>query len=1101
MKRSVKICCFVLGLIVLFPTGLLAQERTLIRGTVHDGENFPLTQTAVIERDKDNRILSSAVADIDGNFSINMFSPNNPLSFRYVGYKEKTIVPGKNRVLKIIMEESTTEFEEVVVTAKAPTNLGGLIISDRDKSMAISRISTDDIQGVHAASIDDALQGRLSGVDIVGSTGNPGGGMSIRIRGLSSINGDNNPLIVVDGIPVESSVGANASGFDFSTATEEEFSQMLNIPPSDIQDIVVLKDAAAAAIYGSRGANGVLLITTKRGTISPPRIEFQTTMTMSRQPKHLPTLSGYEYATLIGEAMFNAGRTNFNSTNYPEFAYDPNNPEYYYNYSQDTDWVDALTQNGFTQDYNLSLSGGSRKVRYRFSVGYWDETGITIGTGFQRLNTRANLNYSVSDKLRFVADIAYTHSQRQRNLIPEGENYSKGDLRDKAYVKMPNQSIYYYNEFGQQTSQYFTPYNNIQGVFPGVYNPIAVANDGKNDVISDNALPKFSLIFDPNSQWQFTFDVGFEIAGNKTEQYLPQTATGLLWNNSSTNWASDRDDDSFVVQTYSRIRYMPQFKDHKKHNLIALVGMNTYDKQGNTFVESSSNLASSYLQDPAVASRVYPSGNISSSFSQQRQLSVFANLNYTLLDRYIIYGSARVDGDSRFGENYRYGIFPAISGRYRISGESFMQGIKWLDELSVRASWGVNGTPPKHDYMYYSRYNNYDYNYMGNAATYPSSIALDNLRWERSTQRNIGLNFIGFGDRVNMEFEYYTKETKDGIGETALPSTSGFSKMTMNLNTVENRGWELNVQTTPYTGKDWKVDFSFNVSRSQNYLRKLSDYSSTESGTWQGNGSYLIRLELDQPYGSFYGYQYDGVYLNEQQTYARDRAGNIIYTMGEDGMLTPVRMKFNYPTVGYDFQPGDARYVDINRDGNINLQDVVYLGDYNPLFFGGFGPTIRYKSFSLNGWFYFRYGNDVINMTRMSMEKMYNFDNQSTATLKRFRDTYPEGSESQAPADLLPRALYGMGYNYLGSDRFVEDGSFLRWKTLTLRYNVPKKSINSFGLNELSVWLTMQNLYTWTNYTGQDPEVSIGGSLDKVGRDYSQAPRPYQFTFGLRTVF
>ena len=1102
MKSTTNICCFILGLLLLFPFKLSAQqEKVLIMGVVSDTEGYAMIQASIIERSKDNRTLSSAVTDIDGNFSINMVDPNNQLVFKYLGYKEKVVVPGKNRNLKVVMEESSATLGEVVITAQATQDMGGLAIRERDLSMAISKISAEELEGVHAASIDDALQGRLSGVDIVGSTGNPGGGMSIRIRGLSSINGDNQPLIVVDGIPVENSVGATSSGFDFSTATEEEFSQMLNIPPSDIQDIVVLKDAAAAAVYGSRGANGVLLITTKRGRISPPRIEFSSTFTLNKKPNPLPTLSGYEYSTLMAEAMHNAGRM-MTAAGYPTFAYDPNDPENYYNYSQDTDWVGALQQDGFAQDYNLAVSGGSRKVRYRFSTGYWDETGTTIGTGFKRLNTRTNLNYQVSDKLRFVADIAYTHSTRERNVIPEAgqkDNYSKGDLSSKAYIKMPNQSIYYINQYGEQTSQYFTPNSNSQGTYPNVYNPVAMAKDGRNNVTSDNALPKFSLYYDPNPQWQFSFDIGFEIANNKTEIYIPQTATGLYWNNSTTNWAQDRDDDNFIVQTYTNVRWMPL--NTEKHRVIALARFSTYDNQGNTYIEESSNLPSAYLQDPSVGSRVYPSGRVEAAYSQQRQLSLLFNVNYTLLDRYIIYGSIRTDGDSRFGKDYRYGYFPAISGRYRISGEPFMKNIKWISELSLRASYGVNGTPPKDNYMYQGRYSNYSYGYMGNPATYPTSIELENLRWERSTQVNYGLNLELFDGRINIEAEYFTKETKDGIGDSSLPSTSGYSKAKMNLNTVENQGWELSVISTPFRNKDWKVDFNFNVSRSQNYLRKLSDYSDTESGTWQSNGSYLIRLELDQPYGSFYGYQYDGVYLNKSQTYAKDKKGNVIYTMGENGTLEPVQMTFNYPSVGYIFQPGDARYVDINNDGNINLQDVVYLGDYNPLFFGGFGPTVRYKNLSVAGWFYFRYGNDVINKTRMDMEKMYNFDNQSKSVLRRFRTEYPEGTEASAPSDLLPRALYQDGYNYLGSDRFVEDGSFLKWKTLTLRYYCPKNVIKSIGLSDLNFWFTMSNIYTWTNYTGQDPEVSIAGKLDKVGRDESQAPRPRQYTFGFNFAF
>lgn len=1095
MKNATYIFCFVLGLQLLFSAPIQAQEKTIISGTISDNTGEPLVGATVIERDKDNRTLSSAITDFNGNFNISVKNENNKLIFRYVGFTEKSLIPGTRRVLKIVLEEDKRNLQEVTVMAKGQRNLGGLNIDDRDLSMAISKISTDELEGVHASSIDDALQGRLSGVDIVGGTGNPGGGMSIRIRGLSSLNGNNEPLIVVDGIPLETNVGSS-SNFDFSTATEEEFSQMLNIPPSDIQDIVVLKDAAAAAIYGSRAANGVLMITTKRGSIRPPKIDFQTTFTLNSRRKELPTLSGYEYVTLVNEAMFNAGRV-LNTASYPEFAYDPNNPEYYYNYSNNTNWVDALTKKGYTQDYNLSLSGGSSKVRYRFSAGYWDETGTTIGNGFQRLNTRANLNYTVSDKLRFVADIAYTHSTTQGNFIPEASNYIKGDLLSKAYIKMPNQGIYYRNMYGELTDQYFTPYTNIQGTFPNTYNPVAMANDSRVDKTSDSATPKFSLIYDITQQLQFSFDMGLSINNNKAQLYLPQTASGLYWNNSSTNWASDRDDDSFTVQSYTKLRWIPKFKDEKIHRLIGLVGLNTYDSQGNSYYTASSNLPSTMLQDPSIASRVYPSGAISSGFSQSRQLSAYANINYTFLDRYIIYGSIRTDGDSKFGKNYRYGWFPAISGRYRISGEKFMKNLKFINDLSIRASWGLNGNPPRSNYMFYSMYSNYDWSYLGNTATYPASISLDNLHWEISSQKNLGLNLVAFKERLNVEFEYYVKTSIDGIGNSALPSTSGFDGATMNLNTVENIGWEFSIQSNLYKDNDWKVDLNFNVARSQNYLRKLSEYAGTESGSWQSNGSYLTRNVLNQPYGSFYGYMYDGVYLNSEQTIAVDKQSKQIFTMDANGQMVPVYMKFNYPSIGYQFQPGDARYVDVNKDGNINLQDVVYIGDFNPLFTGGFGPTIKYKNLSVSAWFHFRYGNDIINATRMNMEKMYNFDNQSVSVLRRFTTPFEPGTESNAPADLLPRALYQSGYNWLGSDRFVEDGSFLRWKTGTVRYNFSKKLAKSLQVEDMNLWFTMQNIYIWTNYTGQDPEVS---DSDR-GYDNSRTPRPYQYTMGLKIGF
>jgi TonB-linked SusC/RagA family outer membrane protein len=1071
-----------------------AQQKALVRGTVISSQDkLPLIQASVVEMNKDNRIVSSTVTNLDGNFSLNVTDTQNKLVITYLGFKKKEVPIGSNTAIKIAMDEDTQTLSEVVITAKPRSTVGNLQIDDRDISMSIVKLSAGEIADLHVASIDEAMQGRMAGVDIVSNAGDPGSGMSIRIRGTTSINGNNQPMIVVDGIPLETEIGAD---FDFGTATEEEFSQLLNVAPADIKDIVVLKDAAATAIWGSKAANGVLQITTQRGGISPPKVTFRSTFSVSPEPRSVPTLTGDEYSTLILESTLNAGKI-LDPLEYPQYAYDPNNPEYYYNYSNNTDWVKAVSQTGYSQDYNLSVRGGSQKVRYSFSTGYYDSKGNTIETGLQRINTRMNLDYFVSDKLRFSADIAYTHSNNQRNFVPDDAKEEK-DVRAHAYKKMPNQSIYYFNERGEQTPLYFTPVSNPQGSYPSVFNPVAMARDGEFNIISEKIIPHLNLAYMPSLTWRYTFDVAFDAGNNKKKKFLPQTATGLPWWNNQTNWTSDTDDESFVVQTFNKVFFTPQMSDETRHRLIGLVGVNTYDRSSYTYYAASSNLASPILKDPSIESRIYPSGEIKSEFGQQRTLSAYANMNYTFLDRYTIFGNLAVNGDSRFGENYRYGLFPAVSGRYRISGESFMKDRTWLDDFSLRASWGMTGKTPKYDYLYYSRYNTYNYTYMGQSATYPNNPELRELRWEECFTNNFGLNFVALDYKLNIEYDYYVRSTRNQYMENMdIPTSSGFSKMNMNFGTLENRGWELSINYTPVRTKDLNINLAFNLARNENKIMEISEYAALSSGNWDTNGQYLSRVLLNQPVGSFYGYLYDGVYLNKEQTIAKDKNGKPIYTVDDQGRSVPTYMRFGYPVADYEFQPGDARYKDINHDGNINYQDIVYLGDYNPLFTGGLTPSVKFKEFSLNTVFYFRYGNDIINMARMEMENMYNYDNQSKSVLKRFRREYAD--EAAAPADLLPRALSGAGYNWLASDRFVEDGSFLRWKSVTFRYNFKKKWISRYNLSELYLYFTMQNLYVWTNYTGQDPEVSITG--DKPGKDYARTPVPKSYTFGINLSF
>lgn len=1091
MKQITRKLGLLCGLLILSMASLFAQEKTLVRGKVISAQDKePLISASIVEMDKDNRVVASTVTNLDGDFSLFVNDTKNRLVVSYISYRKKEIQIGANTNMKIELDEDNM-LSEVVVSARPQRRIGDLTIDERDISMSIARLDASEISDLHVASIDQAIQGRLAGVDVVANTGDPGSGMSIRIRGTTSINGNNQPLIVVDGIPMETEIGAD---FDFSTATEEEFSQLLNVAPADIKDIVVLKDAAATAIWGSKAANGVLQITTQRGTVSPPKVTLRITGTLKPEPDAIPTLIGDQYSTMILESHLNAGKV-LDPLGSPAFGYDPNNPLYYYNYSNNTDWVGAVSQTGYSQDYTLSVRGGTNKVRYSFSAGFYDDQGNTVGTNYQRLNTRMNLDYYVSDKLMFRADMAYTHSNTKRNN-PTGNE--KSDVRSHAYTKMPNQSIYYINEYGVETPLYFTPINNPQGSYPTVFNPLAMANEGIFDIVGDAIAPKLTLEYRPSMNWRYTFDVSFQASNNKTKKFLPQSATGLVWSDNRTNTASESDDESFTIQTFNKIFFTPQFEDPFKHRLILVGGVNTYDRSSYSYGAYTTNLASMLLTDTSIPSRVYPSGSGYSSFGQQRTISAYFNANYTYLDRYTIYGNVKVDGDSRFGKNHRYGVFPAISGRYRLSGESFMKGLTWLDDFSFRGSWGIAGKSPKYDYMYQNNYGTYSWGYTGEGATFSNNLELRELRWENSYQTDLGINFVALDYKLNLEVDYYIRETKNQfMNNIAIPTSSGYRTMSLNYGTLENRGWEVNLNYTPIRKKDLNVNFAFNIARSENKVTKISEYAALYSGSWDVNGSYLSRVLLNQPEGSFYGYRYDGVYLNQDQTIALDKNGNRIYSVDQKGNSVPVYMRFGYPTVDYQFQPGDARYVDINNDGNINYQDIVYLGDYNPLFHGGLTPSIKWKQLSLNTVFHYRYGNDVINMTRMQLESMYNYDNQSKAVLKRFRQPYED--PSTAPQDLLPRALYNSGYNWLASDRFVEDGSFLRWKSLTLRYNFKSDQIRKYNLSELYVYLTIQNLYVWTDYTGQDPEVTISGSTP--GRDYSRAPIPKSYTLGINLSF
>ena len=1084
------------------------QTKVVIRGVVTAAiDKLPLPGANVLLVNKDGRVVGNAVTDMDGNYSMRVETrAGDNLVATYIGMKKATIPVKGKMTINIVMQDETVMLEGATIVGNKRVNNGMMDVSERDLTTAMSRISMSDLEdGMTAPSVEDALQGRIAGMDIAASSGDPGAGMSIRIRGTTSMTGSSQPLIVVDGFPYDVSVDDD---FDFATADEEEYSQLLNVAPDDIKEITVLKDAAATALYGAKAANGVLMITTKRGTVSKPRISYTFKGTVISRPHGIETLSGDEYTTLIQEALMNSGKI-YDPTADPEFAYDVNQPYYFYNYGANTNWYDEVTRTGFSQDHTASISGGGDKAQYRASIGYYNANSVVIGTGLDRINARLNVDYNISKQLKFSASMAYTRTDDRKNYI---SYFSTGqNATSMAFTRMPNMSVYEYNEIGLWTGNFFTPEESPQGKWNpssssgGVYNPVAMAKDGYFQTLSNNVVSNLSLIWRPLAWMRYQSDFSLNVSNNKKNAFLPQTATGRPWNEATVNRADDRDGEAFTIYTMNKVIFTPDLG--KKHSFQGLLALTTSDKRSTNFRLTGGNLASPYLKDPSIPSRVTGASYLTSSttLQQERSVGMMGSIQYSLLDRYIVNTTVRYDGNSRFGKENRWGLFPSVSLRWRLSGEPFMKPWKkWLNELSLRASYGLNGSSPKtnNNYTHISLYDSYEYSYLGETGVYPANLELSNLKWQTTTQVNFGMNFAAFKNRLNIDVEVYQKRSKDQYSQNlSLPSTTGFTKADVNSGSMENKGFELSVNTVPYRSKAWNISFNINLARNINSILDVPDQYPMQKGVLTTNGQYVRRFELGQPIGAIYGFRYKGVYLNDDQTIARDANGNKIYSYDASGKRTPVQMRFAYPTIDYQFKAGDAIYEDINHDGNIDYQDVVYLGNANPILTGGFGPNIRYKSVSVSAFFNFRYGNKVINKMGMSLQNMASYNNQSKAVLRRWRHPYED--EATAPTDLLPRAVYGSknAYNYLGSDRFVEDGSFLRFKTLTVKYTFDKKQLKNTFLQSCQIWTTLSNLYVWTNYSGMDPEIALTGGAFKMGEDNSRIPRSFTATLGMSVTF
>ncbi len=1086
---------------VLFSSILnnVSAQEVSVQGKITDPDNKPIHGVTVAEVDADGRTIKADRTDVDGNFSLKVLNTKHKLSISHISFKTIDLSIGTRTVFNQTLQSSSRELSDVVIVSQRKADNGMVPIAERNLTTSQSHISAKELEEMQASSIDQALQGRLPGVDITASSGDPGAGLQIKIRGTSSINGNTTPLIVVDGLPYATSI---PSDFNFGTADEVGYAQLINIAPSDINDISILKDAAATAVWGSQAANGVVVITTKRGRVGKPTLTYTFKGSVTKQPAPLPVLNGDQYSTLIPEEFQNPTGTPLPQST-KEFQYDPNDPYWFHNYSNNTDWLGAITRLGFTQDHTLSMQGGGEKARYFASMDYFNQKGTTIGTNLDRVTTRINLDYIVSEKIKFRSDISYSYTNNDRNY---GTN-----LRDVAYRKMPNMSIYEYDEFGNNSGNYFTPFSNIQGSYQGLdnkgkiigtVNPVAMANLATNNIISQRVTPHFNLNYSIlKNILQATFDVQFDINNTKNKTFLPQTATGRLTTEPLVNLAYDGDVDGINVQTKTNLVYTPQFKN-PKHSLVSFLSFNTYDNRNTSHEERTSNTASSILQDPTSPSRTTGTfSNLQANQSQTRSLGLLLSAQYGFNDKYIINAGIRGDANSRFSPSNRYGLFPSISGRWRISGEKAIKRIKFIDDLSLRLSYGQSGNAPKYDYSYFSFYNalitngtnaGSAFSYLGQGGVYPQSPALDNLTWETIIGKNLGLDLQMFNKRVTFTLDFYKNTTKDLFfyGLT-IPSFTGFNNIDQNIGSLDNQGFELGLNTTPYRSKNWQLDINFNIASNQNIITKISPLYPSTKGDITQNGQYQSFLKVGNPFGSFYGFKFNGVYKDLASTIATDGKGAPI--VGPNGQ--PVYMKFNYPSIGYTFQPGDAIYEDVNHDGNINYQDVVYLGNSNPKFTGGFGTSATYKgNWKLTAFFNYRYKYDIINGTKLTTTNMYGFDNQSTAVLRRW--------QKLGDVTDIPRALYRNGYNWLGSDRYVEDASFLRFRTLTLRYTAPKKLSDKLKLKNLSGYVTVENIYVWTNYTGQDPEVTVSGSDPfRVARDDSYTPPAKTFTLGLTASF
>ena len=1067
----------------------------IISGTVNDSYGAVIGAN-VVEIDAANRIQASAVTDINGNFSFKLKNPKDKIRFSYVGYK--TVTKPINQLKYNITMSDEEQLDEVVVVSKKRAQGSGLAIPVDEISTARESINMSEFEGLSITTVDEALQGRIAGLDIVANSGNLGSGTSMRLRGVSSINGSSEPLIVVDGNVWET----NVNDFDFSSANEEKFAELLNVNPEDIESISVLKDAAATAIWGSQGSNGVIEIKTKRGTRGATRATYSFRLTGTYQPNGYKMLNGDEYTMLLKEEYFNPSMSDA-SSNIPEINYNPSFPEYEM-YNNNTDWLKEVKQVGWRQNHYLALSGGGEKAHFRIGAGYDHETGSIIMQQLDRFTSRVNLDYFVSDRIKIETNIALTYTKNRKN---------NGDLLSIAYTRMPNLSIYEQDRFGNDLDEYYSMLPTVSSQLRDQLNkanPVALAHEAKSHETSYNIEPEFKLRYNllglsaMQTQLAYEGKVVFNIFNRYEDTFMPLSLSTTGWNDTEgkqSNRTTANSSKSFGVTTTHTLTFTPAFKNKDHSMMMMLRGQLTSGKS------NSQNTVEWGLPSGSIISPSAPGiiDGIGTGSGQWRSIYFTYSAHYAYKGKYIADFSVRRDGSTKFGSDQRWGNFPAFSIRWNIHKEPFMaEHLPWISTLSVRPGWGIVGKQPGAEYLYFSKYANGN-GYMNERSIYPQNIQLKNLKWEQKETFNIGVDYGFFNERITGNVEFYRQYTTDLLmGNRGLPTSSGYSSLSyQNVGDMKNVGWEFNINGNRIirAGK-FSVDFNVTFANNRNEITAMDEtcLASLNHEFNRSNGSYLSRVELQTAMGSIYGFRYKGVYQYSDYSpeeikgvsgpnapVARDKDGNVI--LDENNMTKP--MMFCAGSVNYEFRGGDAMYEDINHDGQINELDIVYLGSSLPKFTGGFGFKLNFGRLTWNNQFNFRYGNKIINAARMEVEKMYDNNNQSRAVNWRWR---VEGDVTE-----IPRALRQTGYNWLGSDRFVEDGSFIRLNYSQLSYSLNQKIIKRLGLQQVSFYVSANNLFCLTKYSGADPEVGYGSM--GVVTDGAKTPRSKSFTGGITIMF
>lgn len=1035
MKLNIKFF-LIFFLITVF---CATAQKKVISGIVTDNENQPLPGVTVIVEGKS----IGATTNFEGQYSIELDDDDSILSFSYIGFKTLRISPqGDN--LNVTMQTDQLGLDEVVVIGYG-TQL------KEQLSGSVSNIDVGKLNKVPQVSIDQLMQGRAAGVTITQNTGQPGGSVSVKIRGVGSINGSTEPLYIIDGVPVSAdSRNLGSSGRNDSGSS----SPLSSLNPNDIESLNILKDASATAIYGSRASNGVVIITTKKGRMNTNTIRYSTYMGVQQPINLLPTLNLKDYATYQNDMREVFGMPILQELSQPELL------------GEGINWQKVIFDNSTLKNHQLSFSGGNEKVRFYTSAGFTDQGGTLKGTEFDRLSLRLNLDAQINEALK--VGVSLTTNRTNQNLVFNGD--ARNGVIGRALLTPPNVAAY-----------------NPDGTFAGpnqaeatnnINNPIATISTRNNELIRDQILGNIFADLKLFKGLSYRIELGGNFGNNITNTQQDAYTAGVIESDIiSVNKLSEKT-DFWVIKNL--LNYNNQFGD--KHNLTVLLGHESQESSWNGISASGSGFIDNTITtlNNADAETIGVDEYKGSSALE----SVFGRTIYTFDNKYTVTLAFRADGSSKFAKGKKWGYFPSISAAWNLSRESFLENFNTLTDIKLYGGYGETGNQDIPIGLYTSGLSPLATD-LGTGFRVTNIGNLD-LSWETRKEFNFGLDFTSLNGKLNTIIEVYKKTNSDFLFQTVLPISvtgnggSSIQPSYTNDGEMINKGVDITLNYSTISNGEFNWDTSLTFSHYKNEVTQLLNDAPLNSSfnVLSGGNQFFTQTRVGQPVGMHYGFQVEGLFRTL-----------------DDINGAPVQLGIPYGDLEGQVWLGDIKFKDINNDGVINGEDRTIIGNPHPDFTFGWVNTFNYKNFELSLFMQGSYGNDIINVVGRTMtETRLLYRNQFDQVLDFWSLSNPQATR--------PRYTTNASNNTVVSDRYIEDGSYLRIQNVRLGYNINPKLIQKLGLSKLSIYGSAQNLFTFTNYSGYDPEIgSLGQNPLLMGLDNGRYPTPRTFTIGLDVEF